>query len=426
MSFLAPAYLFAAAGLAGLVVALHLIATREPATVPLPTARFAPDRPVRARTRTMQLRDVLLLLCRAGLILAAGAALARPIPASSRQPLARIVVADNSSSVADAAAVRDSLRALLSPGDALIRFDSTAALVARGTDTLPGPPTSRTTGSLSAALVVALRTAVSLRDAADSLELILVSAFGVEERDQATDSIRGLWPGAIRLVRVAGRRDSSAPRTPAFLGAAADPLRYALSPAPNPAEGDVRLVRATPTGADSTWAAGGPRTLVLWPAAQTEVGSDTVGAVSAGDFVVVAPFARDARRVPGVGRVAARWLDGTPAAVEVRHGDGCIRTVEIPVPSVGDLVLDPRFQGLASRLTEPCGTRPSFEPLDDAHLAALAGTGRSARVPARAMGRARVLQSPLAPWLLAAALGLGLGELLLRRKRAVALAEAPS
>jgi len=50
MTFLAPLFLAAAAGIAALVVAIHFISTREPATVPLPTARFAPDRPVRARS----------------------------------------------------------------------------------------------------------------------------------------------------------------------------------------------------------------------------------------------------------------------------------------------------------------------------------------------------------------------------------------
>ena len=76
MTFLAPLFLAAAAGIAALVVAIHFISTREPATVPLPTARFAPNRPVRARSRAFKPSDLLLLFCRAGLVLCAGAGLA--------------------------------------------------------------------------------------------------------------------------------------------------------------------------------------------------------------------------------------------------------------------------------------------------------------------------------------------------------------
>lgn len=400
MTFLAPVYLAVAGGLAALVVALHLIVTRDPATVPLPTARFVPDRPVRARARAFKLSDVLLLLCRAGLVLSAGAALAQPIPTPRRRPLARIVMADRSGSVADAAAVRDSANALLSPGDALMPFDSAAS-----------------TGSISAALVTAFRTAVTMRDEADSLELTIVSAFGAEELDQATDSIRALWPGAIRLVRVAGRTDTVAAPDVVLVGGADDPLRYALSPARGTAEAGVRIMRGALAVADSAWAGAGNRVLVLWPASAIAAAQDTVGAVSTEEVTVVASFARGAREGPPAGRVVARWVDGAPAAVESVHGAGCIRTVNIPVPSDGDLVLDPRFQRLASRLAGPCGPPTLFTPVDDSRLAALAGTETSLRVPSNAIGRPRMVRSPLTPWLLAGALFLGLGELLLRRRR---------
>ena len=58
MTLLAPAYFFAALAVAAAVVALHFIVTREPRTAPLPTARFVPDRAVRAQSRAIQLQDL--------------------------------------------------------------------------------------------------------------------------------------------------------------------------------------------------------------------------------------------------------------------------------------------------------------------------------------------------------------------------------
>lgn len=402
MTLLAPLYLAAAGGLVALVVALHFIVTREPATVPFPTARFAPDRPVSARARAFQLSDLLLLLCRAALILAAGAALAQPILTPTRRPVERIILADYSASVADISSVRDSLRTLRSTGDVVVSFDSAAAA-----------------GSISAALLAALRAAVSLRDAADSLELALVSAFGSEEVDQATDSIRALWPGAIRLVRVAAPPDSLAPPDVMLVAGAEDPIRYALPGARGDAEPVVRVVRGAPATSDSAWARDGDRALVLWPANPPGAATDTVGAVSAGSVVVVAPFIRRQAALPA-GRAIARWLDGAPAATETGLGAGCVRSVAIPVPLEGDLVLDPRFQRLARVLTGRCGSPVRRTPLAAPGLAALAGDARSRRVPTGAIERPRVIRSPLTPWLLAGALVLGLAELVLRRRRAPA------
>ncbi|HEU5219186.1 MAG TPA: BatA domain-containing protein, partial [Gemmatimonadales bacterium] len=386
--------------LAVAVVVLHFIVTRDPATVAFPTARFAPDRPARARARALRLSDILLLVCRAGLLGAVGLAMAQPIPAPRRRSLARIVLVDQSGSVADPAAVRDSARAWLTPGDAALPFDSGAA-----------------TGSISAALVAGLRRAFAWRDRADSLEMVVISAFAAGERDRATDSIRRRWPGRIRLVQVSGPRDSAAPPAVVLRTGADDPLQYALPPGGRVPDADVRLVRQTAEAADSVWAAAGDHALVLWPRTLPGPVRDTVGAVSAGDIAIVAPFARVApAAMPG--RVLARWLDGTPAAVETSRGQGCIRTITIPVPSTGDLVLDPRFQRLVSRLLGRCGDRPQPGTLDGAYLAGLeAGAGGGTRVAGAALGRPTVVRSPLSPWLLAAALALGVAELAIRRRR---------
>lgn len=423
MTFLAPAFLAAAAGIAALVVALHFISTREPATVPLPTARFAPNRSVRARSRAFRPSDLLLLLCRVGLILCAGAALAKPIPTPSRRALARIVVVDRSRAVASTAESTDSARGFLADGDVLVLFDSAARRA--DPDSLASLRRLDARGSVSAALVAVLRAAVSLRDQADSLELVIVSPLLAEEVDHATDSIRALWPGSIRLARVAGRRDASAAPVVRLEGRAEDPMRWALPPMTGAGNPTVRIVRGASRPDDSAWVSSGPRTLVLWPetpGSNGVGGHDSIGAVVADEIVVVAPFERGVPQpTPPGSRVVARWLDGAPAATEAAHHSGCIRSISIPVPSVGDLVLDPRFQRLAAYLTSPCDRPPVSQPLDSIRLAALIGSP-GGRVAGPSLPRPVVIDSPITPWLLGAALVLGLGELVLRRRRG-ALAE---
>ena len=425
--------------IAAAVVALHFIVTREPRTVPLPTARFAPARPVRARARKIRLQDLLLLLLRVLLILAVGAALAEPVLDPPHRDLARIVLVDRSRAIADAAEVADSARALLGDGDALVLFDSTV-VVARdgGRDSLAALVRSPNRGQLSPALIAALRTASDMREMADSFELAIISPLVAEQADLATDSIRALWPGAVRLVPVAASGANAAPAVVAIDAAADDPLRLSLSGLrsnSDTAASTVLIVRGALDAADSAWATGGPRALVHWPATHAtaaavpglstpwaaRVDRDTVGAVSAGGAVVVAPFERwaaygsaDASDTPA--RVVARWADGEPAAVETALGAGCVRTVTIGVPSVGDLVLHPRFARLAAALTEPCGGRTNAVVMDSVRLAALSGPTSGGYAPSSAFAPPETVRSPLVPWLLAAALLFGIAALLLQRR----------
>src|SRR5262245_51448436 len=118
MIFLAPAFLLAAAAAAAVVVALHFIVTGDAPVVALPTARFAPEQPVRARARAIRLQELLLMLLRLCLILALGAGLAQPVLRPFRRSLGRIVVADRSRAVANPAEVADSARPFLSAADA--------------------------------------------------------------------------------------------------------------------------------------------------------------------------------------------------------------------------------------------------------------------------------------------------------------------
>ena len=350
MTFLAPFWLWLAGAAGAVVVALHFFARQRPRPALLPTARFVPDLSARAPSIASRPSDVLVMILRVIALLAAGLALAGPRGRLDRRPVARVVA------VVASGAER-------SPAEAR---DSAASYVAEG-DTLVSAPT------VSSALIAAIRASSAQRDRADSIELVLVSAFTVADFDAATDSVRRLWPGRARLVRLAPA-DSQPPRRIELEGAADDPLRATLALL-GPRRGEVtRIARGALPAADSSFAREGgvllewPRDpAARWPARQT----DTVGAVGAGDVVVVAPFTRAAALEQG--RAVAFWVDGAPAATEQPLGSGCLRRVAIPLPAAGDLVLRRSVRDLVDLLAGPCGGRAG----------SAARVGRAAGTPAR-------------------------------------------
>jgi hypothetical protein len=259
-----------------------------------------------------------------------------------------------------------------------VLFDTSLTTIdTPGPDSLANLSRTDARGNVSLGLIGALRASARFRDRADSMTLTLVSPLTAEEVDAATDSIRALWPGAVRLVRVRA--------SPADSGGALATVDW-------PADGH----------ADGT---------VARPAADTE---GALVATSSGRLVVVSPFVRTWRfdRV-GDARVVLRWVDGGPAAVERAEGTGCVRHVAVPVPTEGDLVLRAGYQRLADAMRARCGrtwdagTRlraPWVSDRDTARRWRIA-TGRLPASPA----------SPsLAAWLLVAAVALLFGELLLR------------
>lgn len=424
MTFLAPMFFYVALGVAAGAVALHFIVTRQPASSPLPTVRFVPTSAVRVTTVAPVPEDLLLLLVRVLAVLLIGAALARPVLVPHRRPVARVVLADVSRAVGRIETVRDSARALLGAGDVLVVFDSSARVVKSG-----GPDSAthlaRTSrgGRLSPALITALRTASAMRDEADSIELAIVSPMRANEIDGATLGIRALWPGRIRVVRVGAAGDSLAPPAGLAVRAGADdPIAIATSLAGLPSsDSAVRVIRGDATPADSEWAAGGRRTLVRWPVSSAPPGwiartpSDTAGAVIAGEAALVFPLERRWRldSAAHAMRVAARWVDGAPAAIERAAGTGCIRDVAIAVPTRGDLVLRPAFGRLVRALVAPCEAVVGGLAADSAAIATLAGAGALASHDA--IRPPDGVATPLVPWLLAAAIVLVLLELLVRR-----------
>ena len=428
MTFLAPGFFLASLAVAAAIVALHFIVTRQPRAGILPTARFVPDLPATATARATRPTDLLLLLLRVLLVLAAGVGLARPVLTPSRAADARVILADVSRAVGDIDALRDSVRGNYRDGDALIVFDSSARPVAENApDSIGSLARTSARGNLSAALIAAVRAASALRETADSIELVVISPFGAEEIDAATTSVRQLWPGRARLVN-AGVRPATAslPSTVRIRGSANDPLAVTAQLV---STGRATIVRDGSPAADTS----STGAVVDWPVAARPVGSiprasrDTVGAVTAGASLVVAGFERrweyPADSLRGA-EVIARWIDGEPAAIEWPSGGGCARSVAIPVPAVGDLVIRTDFVYLVGVLSGPCASERPFTPMSIDTRTTLAGTGGLAsREEFNPRGDSR---SALAPWFLALALIAAIAELFVRRRKYVAVGQQAS
>ena len=380
MSFLAPGFLNAAIAAALGIVALHFIVTRRPRSLPFPTARFVPDLPATARSRSVRLSDLLLLFVRVLTVLFAGAAFARPVLTPRRERIARVIVADVSGSVAHVAEVRDSVRAQFRQGDAIVVFDTTARRVAEPDSVAPRTASSAA-GSLSVGMVAALRAGSAIRSGADSIELVIISPALTSETDRATRSIRSQWAGRGRLIRVM----AAARRAP------------------------------DETVADSESNSPSPRFTVR----RNRI--DTVGAVVAGDDVVVGQFERRWRYPADSlvnARVIARWVDGEPAAIDrtisqIQAGS-CRRSSTIVFDSTGDFLLRPDVARFRSALSAACATPDgSWNP---AIAQTIEGSGRLAA--AAEFAPPAGVNSPLARWLGIAALLLALVEIAFRRTRA--------
>ncbi|MEP7001060.1 MAG: BatA domain-containing protein [bacterium] len=464
MTFLAPwAFAIGALAAAGVVV-LHLVARQRPAAYVLPTTRFIPDQRTLVSRVATRPRDLLLLLLRALLLLCAGAAFARPVLTPTRGTTAHVILLDRSRAVANAKDAVTLARKLVSDGApvTVIAFDSVpTALASAAWDSLASVPRTESPGSLSAALIAARRVSATIATDVDSVQLHIVSPMALSEIDSATLRVRAMWPGAIRVERVATRPDSSTPWRLERTLTSADPLGPALlssrasgfmrlssrtrsvsgspprgaSSKPSCAEsrsrpslGDcgmtaecvnggsrdcamtTRLVRGALSATDSAFARGGG-TVVRWDtSAAPRVAAE---GLAVGDDVIVAALGRVA--VARTGRVVARWADGQRAAAESQLGAGCIREVGVMLPVAGDIALHPPFQRIARGLLAPCGLVVAETAADSATVARFVGTSRhAARADALRSGADR--PSPLARWLLALALILGIGELIVRAR----------
>ena len=431
MTFAVPFFAWVSGLVALATVALHLLAWRRPPESPLPTARFAPERPVRMVSRAVRPADLALLALRVAIIVLVGVALARPTFSAERNGTARVVVVDRSRFAGTGADVAAAARSAFQPGDALVLFDSAAREIAGPTPDSINVPASAAPGSLSPALVGAVRAANRLARARDSVEIVVVSPFAASEMDGATAVIRRLWPGPVRLVRAgASPNDTDGLGSPDVRAPRGDPVAVSVALLGTIRGGaDVRVVRDAAAAADSAWAREG-RTVVVWPREASvpagwspRASLDTAfavaaygaadGSLSSGSATVVAPMTRTA--TPPAGRVVARWSDGEPAASESALGGGCVRSVAIAVSPSGDLPITSAFRRLAEQLVRPCASVAPWVAASDSALAAgrpLAGR-RSSEVAASVIGEPA--PSTLTAWLLGLALLAAFAEMVVRR-----------
>jgi len=439
MSFAAPLFAWVGGGLALGVVALHLLAWRRPPASPLPTARFAPDAPVRTVSPAVRPTDLALLAVRVMLIALVSAALAGPRLSSRVQGVGRVIVVDRSRGSEAWAPIDRAARSVYRSGDALVLFDSAAREVRNPTvDSIVATSSTSVSGSMSAALVVAIRAANEMQRVRDSVEIVVVSPFGSDAVDAATASIRRVWPGPVRTMRAgATPNDTTRARPIEIRAGSGDPISAALTLAGTASTGAVRVVRDSTTAADSVWARHGGA-LVFWPidaarqgwrartAADTAFGVTVVPAVvgsptsPARPATVVAPFVR--RVAPPPGRVVARWDDGDPAATDSSLGAGCTRSVAVDVPSAGDLALTPAFRRFAEQLARPCTASHGWIAAPDSVVSIVlpaVGVRDAAQTTAANTTRS---DPTIAAWLLAAALAAAVAELLVRRGAANATA----
>jgi hypothetical protein len=271
-----------------------------------------------------------------------------------------------------------------------------------------------------------MRAGSALRDRADSIELVIVSTLAAEELSAATDSIRSLWNGRARVVRLESPIDTGVASTPLSMrGAATDPLEVTVSLARRLVKSGAVIRRAQEPPADRAGATGNAVS-IEWPLSGRPRGAvprasvDTIGGVVADGKIVVAPFERRwayaADSLLGAG-VVARWIDGDPAVVEWRSNDGCIRSAAIPVTSAGDLVIRDDFVRFVAAVSGECSGK-SMVPASVESVAALAGRG-SLATSASFRPRSDV-RSTLSPWLFALAIALALAEILVRRRSSAA------
>ena len=344
MSPLFPGFLIAAGVAAAAVVVLHFLITREPRTDIFPTVRFVPQAKVRSTAVAVKFTDIPLLMLRVAAIVLIGLALAQPHIAVSVKRVARIVMVDTSRAVERDAAWKDVVRERVAGAEAIIAFsDTSGEIEPEGLEQLLDAP-SVTRGSLSAAMIAAMRAAARAREGADAIELVLLSPLLQEESDAATSSLRALWPGGIHVIQVKSARPVSA---------------------------DSALSESRP---HIEWAQTGSR---LW---QKRSQVQTVGGIRAGDATMIFPFERgwQLRTADGSPKVIARWIDGEPAAVEIATGAGCLRSIGFKLPEAGDTPLRPDFTRFLDRLSSPCGEVPDFSPLGLAFVAQLVGDGKPA------------------------------------------------
>ena len=400
MSFAAPAWIGLAAVASLAVVAIHLIAWRLPRTTVLPTARFVPDEPARSAARTILLSDIVLLAVRVAVVMLGGVAMARPVFESRPSGVATVIAV---AAASDSVALMDSLRAIRrTDHTSFVVFDTTARIVAG----VPAIQSASRAFAVSTGVLAAIREARRLQQDYDTVRIALIGPFTPSAFDNATSQVRALWPDSIHMVRIPPAGSAPIPPRADVEAGGDDPVVAGIRLAQSNGliQGKSRVIRAgTAPVPDSG------ETIVLWPRRSSDDAAHMDGVWAAGTTAIGSFIPSP---LGDSGRVIARWANGVPAAREWSRGSGCIRAIGFDVPDVGDFVLSPAFQRLASELLAPCGGSVDAESVPDSLLAMLSAPPATPPIHGSS---GHDLRNRAAAIIMVLATLLGVAELLVRR-----------
>ena len=362
------------------IAALHLLSVQRPPELLLPTARFLPDRVVRAVSRTRRPSDRWLLLLRIVALLIAGVAAAGPHWRAAA--VTRVVLV-----VRDRGVTRDSaaLRALVMRRND--RVPNTAPVVH-----VEGNEDANATDNPAALFPLAWRTAARLAvadEAIDSFDLHIVLSHAPDGLDAGLTAWRESWPGRVIVYHpasssVARRVMVMAMDSTASNASDDDAVRSAFTwhaarwvqtrvdddgtaRAEASVVDTVGLARADDTprlaNPDAAW-----RVRVYWPLHGVPTGwrampaADSASALVVSGHALMGPWPVTA--VPDTSapvRAIAWYSDGRVAATERQSPRGCDRQVAVVSARASDVLLASSANGLFDQLLAPCG-RASVVP----------------------------------------------------------------
>ncbi len=355
------------------IAALHLLSVQRPPELLLPTARFLPDRVVRAVSRTRRPSDRWLLLLRIVALLIAGLAAAGPHWRSASVTRVVLVVRDRGVTD-DSAALR--------------------TLVMRSNDRVPSAaPVVHAEGNEDAEAIenptslfpLAWRTAARLAvaDAAiDSFDLHLVLSHAPDGHDAGLTAWRESWPGRVIVYHPASRSvarrvmvvamdsiasnasEDDAVRSAFTWHAARNVLTTVEDDATARGEASdvdtVGLARADDAPPMSS-PGSALRVRVYWPLRGIPTGwrampaADSASALVVSGHALMGPWPVTA--VPDTsapGRAIAWYSDGRVAATERQSPRGCDRQVAVVSAGASDVLLASSANGLFDQLLAPC------------------------------------------------------------------------
>ena len=402
MTWLAPWALAAGAlGMLG-VIAAHLLSRQRPRALALATARFLPTGMLEATTLQRVPTDRWWMLLRLLILALLALGVTQPVATISRVPTRTVLLLDGTLPLPAQQRAIDAL----GESDAVIAFDTVAVIKAR--DGVRARLAR--SASLSAAFALLAHARDSLASRTTQLRVTIASSFASRSFDPATRSLRELLPDSITALPIELPDDSAVARGAIVVHAVGDdPIAAtALLLGDSVARVGTIIERGDVlTLADSSAAESGA-TVLWWPTRSAKV-VPALQALTVASTTWIAPMTRDSSATPLAGRVVGWWADGSAAVREHRMGDGCVLSLSAGLPEAGDHSLSLAAQAWLAAVLTSCDREPNAVHAAPAWLAA---------PPSRRLSFAKrpVIASLATPWLIGAALGLALLELLLRRR----------